>query len=338
MSRSASVSGRVTVTENPLAPFLERFGFVVLDGGLATALEREGHDLRDELWSARLLIDDPSAIESVHGAYLRAGADCITTSAYQATLAGLEGRGLLRADAVAALRRSTELALAAVRAERPRGQRDEAPPDPGATDALGPLVAASVGPYGAWLADGSEYHGRYGRSVAELADFHRERFSILAESGADLLACETIPSAEETKALLRLLEETPDCWAWFSFTCADDRVIRDGTAIEDVVDACATQERVAAVGLNCTEPQWAGRLVERIRARTDLPIIVYPNSGEVYDGVTKCWSAGTGGTSWMEGLHAAWAAGARVLGGCCRIGPDEIRELRSSVTGGDFPA
>ena len=321
----------MTGNASPFAPHLERFGFVVLDGGLATAMQREGHDLRDELWSARLLNDDPSAIEDVHGAYLRAGADCITTSAYQATVSGLEGRGVSRDDAVAALRRSTELALSAVRSGR-------ATDGPGGADALTPLVAASVGPYGAWLADGSEYDGRYGRSVDELADFHRERFAVLANSGADVLACETIPSATETEALLDLLEETPDCWAWFSFTCADDRVIRDGTPIEDVIDACVERARVAAVGLNCTEPRWAGPLVERIRARTELPIIVYPNSGEIYDGQTKSWSSGSGSTGWMAGLRAAWMAGARIIGGCCRIGPDEIRELRSRVASGDFPA
>ena len=246
-SVTRSPDDSVTRSENPFAPHLERFGFVVLDGGLATALEREGHDLRDELWSARLLLDDPAAIEEVHGAYLRAGADCITTGAYQATVSGLEGRGVSRADAVAALRRSTELAVSAVRAMRPTDGRGEA-------GALTPLVAASVGPYGAWLADGSEYDGRYGRSVDELADFHRERFAVLASSGADVLACETIPSATETEALLDLLGETPNCWAWFAFTCADDRMIRDGTPIEDVIDACAERERVAAVGLNCTEP------------------------------------------------------------------------------------
>jgi homocysteine S-methyltransferase len=336
MIQNAATPDSVTSGENPLSPHLERFGFVVLDGGLATALERSGHDLRDELWSARLLLDDPSAIGAVHSAYLRAGADCITTSAYQATVSGLEGRGVSRDEAVAALRRSTELALAAVRGARPKEEAQASVGGDGAP--LAPLVAASVGPYGAWLADGSEYDGRYGRSVAELADFHRERFELLAGSGADLLACETIPSAKETEALLDVHEGTPDCWAWFSFTCADDRVIRDGTPIEEVVDACAARERVAAVGLNCTEPRWAGMIVERIRERTDLPVVVYPNSGELYDGRTKSWSAGSGATSWMEGLRAAWAAGARVVGGCCRTGPDEIRELRSRVASGDFPA
>ena len=158
MTGNGSSSDAVTLRENPFAAHLERFGFVVLDGGLATALEREGHDLRDELWSARLLLDDPSAIEEVHRAYLRAGADCITTSAYQATVSALEGRGVSRADALAALRRSTELAVSAVRSVRPTDSQRE-------VHDLTPLVAASVGPYGAWLADGSEYDGRYGRSV-----------------------------------------------------------------------------------------------------------------------------------------------------------------------------
>ena len=191
--------------------------------------------------------------------------------------------------------------------------------------------------YGAWLADGSEYDGRYGLSVAELADFHRERFRLLAGSGADLLACETIPSAPEALALLELLAGTPDAWGWLSFTCADDRTLRDGTPIEEVVDACAAAERVAAVGVNCTEPRWVGELVRRTRARTELPIVVYPNSGERYDGRTKAWSREVRGQSWLEGMRAAWSEGARVLGGCCRIGPEEIRELRTRLERGDFP-
>jgi homocysteine S-methyltransferase len=331
---------------NPFAAHLAAKGFVLLDGGLATALERRGHDLRDQLWSASLLLDDPDEIAAVHAAYLQAGADCVTTSAYQATIPGFQRRGAGRLEAVEALVRSTGLARQAVDAMPTR-------------DGPEPLVAASIGPYGAWLADGSEYDGRYGRSAEELADFHRERFGILCGSGPDVLACETLPSAVEVDALLSLLDET-EVWAWFSFACRDDRTLHDGTAIEEVVERCTAHPRVAAVGVNCTEPRWVGGLVERIRHRTPLPVIAYPNSGERWDGRTKRWlpaqgsahgsaqgsahgsgepkAPGSGAVSWLEGLRDAWRAGARIVGGCCRTGPEEIRELRARILGGDFPA
>lgn len=330
--------------ENPLAGHLNAHGYLLLDGGLATALERRGHNLNDELWSARLLLDRPDEIGAVHREYLEAGADCITTASYQATVAGFMRQGATRSEALAALVRATELAVTAVESTVRGAGTLTTPPS------LRPLVAASVGPYGAYLADGSEYDGRYGVPDGVLRAFHAERFHLLAGSGADLVACETIPNAREAEVLLGLLGESAGRWAWFTFSCPDATRIWDGTPIEEVASLCASNPRVAGVGINCTNPRFVGELVDRISGTIDLPVVVYPNSGEHYDPVSKSWSpggrgirgeaqsvdGGDAGFTWLDGIHAAWEAGARVLGGCCRIGPAEIAELRARLAGGDF--
>ncbi|KPJ74683.1 MAG: hypothetical protein AMS19_15035 [Gemmatimonas sp. SG8_23] len=320
---------------NPFLPQLERRGRVVLDGGFATALEARGHDLSSKLWSARVLVEQPDEVAAVHEAYLRAGATCVITASYQATLPGLVDYGLERDEAEAAIRSSVEIARE-VRdrfAGGPGGPTDEVEPPP--------LVAASVGPYGAFLADGSEYDGRYGVSDDDLRDFHEQRLRLLVAGGPDVLAFETIPSAREAAVLLDLLESDRDARGWFSFSCADGRRIWDGTSIEAVTRLCRDRDRVAGVGVNCTDPRFLGELVRRIRSETDLPIVAYPNSGERYDGRSKQWSWPTDdeeAVSWIEGLRDAWQEGARVVGGCCRIGPEDIAELRLRLDREDWPS
>ena len=304
---------------NPLTPFPDARGFAVLDGGLATALEERGHRLDTSLWSARLLLDAPDEIGAGHRAYLEAGADCITTASYQASFPGLEAAGLGDAEAEACLVRSVHLALDA---------RDDFASERGG---LRPLVAASVGPYGAYLADGSEYRGRYGVGRGELDHFHRRRFELLAASGADLIACETLPSAAEAEVLLGILDDVPGVWAWMSFACADASRLADGTPFVDAVGACSTHERVAAVGVNCTHPRFVAALLERAAEVTTLPLIAYPNSGEKYDATSRRWSGDAEPSRWLEGVETWLAAGARVIGGCCRVGPSDIRHLRARL-------
>jgi homocysteine S-methyltransferase len=321
-----------SVTENPFAPLLESKGRVLLDGGLATALEEAGHVLDTKLWSARLLEDDPAAIRDVHLAYLGAGADCITTATYQASFPGFMAAGISEQQGERLFRRASELALEALEhgADRlPEGEgRDR--------DASGrrPLVAGSVGPYGAWLADGSEYDGRYGIDADALERFHARRFHVLADSGVDLLACETLPSALEVEVLLGLLDRHAPTWAWISVSCCDDRHLWDGTPIERVAEACRGRARVAAVGVNCTDPAHLPELVARVVAVTDLPVIAYPNSGETYDAGTRSWTGDHSG--WLEGVHGALLAGARIVGGCCRIGPEQIAQLREALDREDW--
>ena len=240
-------------TDNPVAEFVARQSFMVLDGGLATALEARGYDLNHDLWSAKLLLEEPGAIESVHLDFLIAGADCITTSTYQASVPGFRKQGLTDREGVELLERSVQLAVEArdefwgTRSNR-RGR-------------LKPLVAASVGPYGAFLADGSEYTAIYGVNDADLYAFHGDRWQILADSDADLLACETIPSRREVGVLLRLLEETPGRWAWMSFTCGDGAHLIDGSRVVDMARACDAVRGVAAVGINCTSPEFVSSLI-----------------------------------------------------------------------------
>jgi homocysteine S-methyltransferase len=311
--------------QDPVGRILDDQGIVVLDGGLATALEARGCDLVDELWSAKVLMEDPGLIREVHLDYLRAGADCIATASYQATLAGFRKRGLDEEAGKDLLRLSLQLALEA----RDRFWR-EAPNRKGRAE---PLVAASIGPYGAYLADGSEYTGRYGISDSELYDFHRERWQILAAGEADLLACETVPSQREAETLLRLLSETGDHWAWISFSCRDARHLCDGGLLQEAARACDSEPRVSAVGINCTAPDLIAPLIEEARKGTDKPILVYPNSGEKYDAGSKSWSAVPSSVA-LEVAAESWVRlGASGVGGCCRVEPTTIAEIRRRLVG-----
>jgi homocysteine S-methyltransferase len=305
---------------NPIQPFLEQQGALILDGGLATELEKRGCDLSDDLWSARLLRDNPSLIRQVHADYYWAGADCCTSASYQATITGFMGHGLSETEAIDLLRLSVQLVIEARdmfwKVAEVRGSR------------LRPLVAASVGPYGAYLANGAEYTGDYDLDEDGLLEFHRQRWHILAGSAADLLACETIPSFAEARALSRLLTETPGCFAWFSFSCRDGRHISDGTPLTVCAEYLAQLEQVAAVGINCTPPRFIPELIKEVTAVTSKPVIVYPNSGEQYDPVEKRWLGesvpaefGTFSREWRK-------LGAAVIGGCCRTGPAHIRQIR----------
>jgi homocysteine S-methyltransferase len=306
--------------ENPIQPFIERYGLLILDGGLATELEARGYDLGDALWSARLLKDDPDAIRQVHYDYLAAGADCVISASYQATVQGFTRAGLSQAQAEQLLRRSVALA----REARDQFWSEEA----NRAGRLRPLVAASVGPYGAFLADGSEYTGDYGLDVRELTSFHRRRWHILSESGPELLACETIPSAVEARALARLSAETPEMPAWFSFSCRDGAHINDGTPIIECVEPLERLPQVVAVGINCTAPRHIPSLVSAVRSVSTKPVIVYPNSGEQYDVVSKQWTGLSFPEAFAQQSREWRAAGASLLGGCCRTGPQHIRQLR----------
>lgn len=307
----------------PFAPFLEEQGFVVLDGGLASALEEGGYALDTPLWSARALLEAPERVRGVHEAYLYAGADCITSAGYQASFEGLWAAGLERPEAEQVLRGAVTLAVEArdafwSGAAGREGRRR-------------PLVAASAGPYGAFLTDGSEYVGRYGVGPEVLERFHRGRLEVLADTPADLLAFETVPSLDEADViaglLAGLLARRPETRAWIAFSCRDEGHLRDGTPIGVAVEACAVAgPALAAVGVNCTAPRHMAGLIARIREATELPVVAYPNSGEGFDTTTRSWTGPR--AEWMDDVGDWVAAGARILGGCCRVGPAEILELR----------
>ncbi len=295
----------------------------MLDGGLATELEAAGHDLSDSLWSARLLLDDPGAIARVHSAYLEAGADCIITASYQATVAGFMAKGLTAERAGALLLSAITLAEEARDTYWSIQQNRQ--------DRLRPLVAASVGPYGAFLADGSEYRGEYGLTVDELVAIHRPRWHLLAQSRADLLACETIPSALEVQAIARLLQETPEWPAWISLSCRDAEHINDGTRIVEAVAPLLPLPQVVAIGVNCTAPRYVSDLLGVLAEVTDKPLLAYPNSGERYDAANNCWLGTSDAVEFGQEAPAWYEAGARLIGGCCRTGPAHIRQMRSAL-------
>ncbi len=292
--------------------------FRIVDGGLATELERAGADLSGGLWSARILAERPDLIRQVHRAYYAAGADVAITASYQASYAGFATRGLDKAGTDRLLRRSVELAAEARR-------------EVAATDSRPMWVAASVGPYGATLHDGSEYRGDYGLTIGELCHFHRERLEVLASAGADFLACETIPSLDEAKALTEVLHDVPAARAWVSFTARDDRHTAHGEPLVDCARMLEKEPQVIAVGVNCVRPETTASLIRELRKGTSKPIVVYPNSGEVWDGEAHCWR-GSATVAPLDELVRDWlGAGATWIGGCCRTTPETIRQVRDLV-------
>jgi homocysteine S-methyltransferase len=314
---------RVTIMRDPLGSFLTQRPVIILDGALATELERRGADLKDPLWSAKCLIERPDLIRAVHLDYFNAGADVATTATYQATFAAFAGRGIYGQGAAQLMRDAVALAADA----RDQFWAIEA----NRAGRLRPLVAASIGPYGAMLADGSEYRGHYTLDDIALAEFHRPRLRVLADAGADLLACETIPSRREARVLASLLGEFPDACAWISFSCKDGEHTSEGDPIGECAAELHRFAQIVAVGVNCTPPQHITPLLRRMRHETDKPLVAYPNSGEFYDASSKQWSGDSGRLKFGEQARHWHAEGARLIGGCCRTGPEDIRSVKQCV-------
>ena len=305
------------------APFIARSGAVVVDGALATELERRGADLSDPLWSTRALLEQPSLIRAVHDDYFAAGADVAITATYQATFERLKARGLEAASAAALMRSAVQIAMESRDAHWSSHSLDAI--------SVRPLVAASVGPYGAFLADGSEYVGKYALDEAALVAWHRPRFAVLAASGADLLACETIPCGAEARAFVRLLDEHPDARAWITFAARDSSHIVNGERFADLARECGAHPQVVAVGINCTAPQHVASLIREARAVTDAAIIVYPNSGETYHPASRGWLPTDERAPFADEVARWLDAGATIVGGCCRTSPHDIRTVRALV-------
>lgn len=289
-------------------------GILILDGGLSTQLELGGADLSQPLWSANVLLEEPKAVLAAHHAFLDAGADVLITASYQVSFEGFAARGLDPTAAADALRASVTIAREAAEAVPEREV----------------IVAASVGPYGAILADGSEYRGHYGLTHAELMSFHRRRMEILLDAQPDLLAIETIPSIVEAQALVEVLAGFPDARAWFAFTCADGATLADGTPFAEAVALVAASPQVLAVGVNCTSPAFVEDLIRVARGVTTKPIVVYPNRGGGWDPVAKHWLGAKGAS--LPDLAPTWqSAGAALIGGCCGTDAADIEALASAV-------
>ena len=304
---------------NPIEKILKNHKIIILDGALATELEKRGCNINDSLWSAKILAENPEVIKQVHYDYFNSGADCAITSSYQATVEGFTKRGFSDLEARELIKKSVEIALEARNEFWEDLNNKENRPYP--------LVAASIGPYGAYLADGSEYRGDYKVTEKELMDFHRERIKILVQSGADILACETIPSFMEAKVIAKLLEEFKDVYCWISFSCKNNSQISDGTLISDCAKLLDSYEQVAAIGLNCTAPKYVSSLINEIKNNTKKPIVVYPNSGEEYHADLKVWSGHSEGKCYGSDAKVWYGNGASLIGGCCRTTPEDIKEI-----------
>ena len=293
---------------------------LLIDGGLSNQLEKQGCDLNHPLWTARLLSVDPESIIKAHLAYMESGASIIITSSYQATIPGFIDLGLNFNQASGMIRKTTELAREAV-----KRFLDKYP------DKTPPLIAASIGPYGAYLADGSEYRGNYNISDKELSEFHLDRLLILSETDIDIFACETIPSFLEARILAELVKKT-NKKAWMTFSCKDGKHINDGTPIAECIRLLNNHQTIFATGVNCTHPAYITSLINEIKSVTkNLKIVVYPNSGEIYDSKTKTWSDSMQPLIFGQ-LVLEWIeCGADMVGGCCRIGTEQISSASSII-------
>jgi homocysteine S-methyltransferase len=297
------ISTHLSTTSSPL----------ILDGALATYLETLGADISGALWSASILLDQPSLIRQTHLDYFRAGANIAITASYQASIPGLiKHLSTSEADAAAIIQDSVKLAQEA-RDEYVAEQVKAASLDADSGDALRKslYVAGSVGPYGTLLADGSEYRGDYSLPQDEMKTFHRGRIQALVDAGVDVLACETMPSKAEIIALLELLgTEFADQEAWFTFTLRDASHISDGTPLSDIAALFTGNEQIVGLGFNCVSDDVVSEALGNLKPLVEKgALIVYPNSGEM------------------------WNAKARVIGGCCRTTPGDIRTMKEALEG-----
>ncbi|MDK2808486.1 MAG: homocysteine S-methyltransferase [Clostridiales bacterium] len=291
---------------------------IILDGAMATELEKKGLDLNDELWSAKVLAEQAEYIKQVHYDYFSHGADCSISASYQATIPGYEKKGYTKEQASALIAKSMELLLSA---------REEWWENEGkAQGRTFPLAAASIGPYGAYLADGSEYTGNYQVSTEFLRDFHYERIQILKAAGAEIIAIETFPCLMEAKVCAEIMEEL-GCDYYISFSFQNESFTNGGDTIPACVEALKAGKHIKAIGLNCTKPEYVTQIIKNFKACTLLPIIVYPNSGETYDATDKVWH-GSANQKTYGGWSKEWyEAGARIIGGCCRTSPNDIAQI-----------
>ena len=291
----------------------------VIDGGLASELEYHGAHLSGPLWSAHVLEDEPETLRMVHRAYIEAGAECIATCSYQVSRTGYAEIGLPAERADQALLKSVALARAAVAEFLERRV----------------LVAGSLGPYGAALHNGAEYHGNYDCSFRDLVEFHRQRIAVWAQASAaeapDLLAFETIPSLDEARAIGEALAPWPQLAAWFSFTCRDQAHAAHGERVQECAALVARLPQTVAIGVNCIAPAWIPALIAELRAASDKPILVYPNSGETWDATHRCWTGHTDALEYGKAAAAWYAAGAQMVGGCCRTRPQHIQEVAQAA-------
>ena len=302
---------------NPIKPILEQKKHMIIDGALASELQRRGCDLNDSLWSAKVLIEQPELIQQVHYDYFKAGADCAITASYQATPMGFAQKGIELEESIKLIKTSVKLAQQAKMQYLNDIKQDKAL-----------LIAGSVGPYGAYLANGSEYTGDYQLSESEFIAFHKDRVTALIDAGVDILACETMPSFLEIKALVKLIQQFSMVNCWFSLTLKDQQHISDGTPLTEVIEYLNSIEQIVSVGINCIALEKVTPALEVLSKLTSKPLIVYPNSGEQYDPTTKQWHKNHHYNCTFANQLDTWIKlGAKLIGGCCQTTPEDIVEI-----------
>ena len=302
---------------NPIKPILEQKKHMIIDGALASELQRRGCDLNDSLWSAKVLIEQPELIQQVHYDYFKAGADCAITASYQATPMGFAQKGIELEESIKLIKTSVKLAQQAKMQYLNDIKEDKAL-----------SIAGSVGPYGAYLANGSEYTGDYQLSESEFIAFHKDRVTALIDAGVDILACETMPSFLEIKALAKLIQQFPMVNCWFSLTLKDQQHISDGTPLIEVIEYLNSIEQIVSVGINCIALEKVTPALEVLSELTGKPLIVYPNSGEQYDPTTKQWHKNHHHNCTFANQLDTWIKlGAKLIGGCCQTTPEDIVEI-----------
>lgn len=293
--------------------FLKEKKLLVIDGSFASELEKAGLNLCDSLWSAKALYENPELVTKVHESYFESGANIAITGSYQAHVQGLLKKGFTHEKAIELIKLSVKLAKKArENCLKKHPERKLA-------------IAAAVGPYGAYLADGSEYVGNYGLSVKELEEFHEEKIEALASENPDFFAFETIPSFDEVRAYVNILKRHENITGWFTFSCKDEKHISEGVEISEVAKFLDKENQVHAIGVNCTKPEYIEPLICEIKKATDKPVAVYPNTGEKYDPVTKTWSGEP--ADFTKYAKRWYESGAKLIGGCCRTSPEEIKAV-----------
>lgn len=309
---------------NKLEQILEKQDVFIIDGALGTRLQEKGFNVNDSMWSAKFLDENPNAIKDVHKEYLEAGADCIITSSYQASIEGFVKKGFSEKKAQELIELSINLAKDSIKEfwEKLENKKKREKP----------LVAASIGPYGAYLANGAEYTGIYGIENEELKNFHKRRVELIAKMTPDIFAVETIPSFHEAKILCEILKEYKNIPSWISFSAKNGTHINGGESIKECAKYLQTQEHITAIGINCTAPEFITSLIEEIKSVCDKPIVIYPNGGSKYNPVTKKWENSKTDEKEFAKMAKLWKnKGAKLIGGCCQTGPKEIKELRKTL-------
>lgn len=293
---------------------------IILDGALGTLMQEKGYNVSDSLWSARFLDENPNVIANIHKEYLQSGADCIITSSYQASIEGFLEKGFKKEKAIELIKLSIKIAI------QTRDDFWDSLEDK--RNRIKPLVAASIGPYGAYLANGAEYTGVYGISDAKLKEFHKKRLELIVEEKPDIIACETLPSFKEAQILCEHLKKYKNIESWICFSAKDDLSTNAGDNIIEAAKFLDTQEHISAIGINCTHPKYIASLIKKFKDNSSKPIVVYPNGGSKYNPITKKWEKAQITANEYVKMSQLWrASGATIIGGCCETGLEEIEAL-----------